>query len=345
MRIVFAGTPEFARLALSALLDAGHQVPLVLTQPDRPSGRGLKLTPSPVKQAALAADIPVAQPRSLRLDGKYPDDALAAQQALQAAAPDLMVVAAYGLILPEWVLSLPSYGCFNIHASLLPRWRGAAPIQRAIQAGDAETGVTIMLMDQGLDTGAMLATHSVPISMQHTAATLHDDLASVGAHAIVQAIADLKRGVLMAQPQPDTGITYAEKLDKAEAALDFNLSAVELERRIRAFDPVPGSTMGLPGLDNPVKVWRASVLNNDAATELLKDYTNGVAASVPLQAGALDMTGAAAGTILQASAQGIDIATGQGVLRLLELQKAGGKRQPVAAFMQGWNLNSNFSAS
>lgn len=312
MRIVFAGTPEFARLALTALLDAGHQVPLVLTQPDRPSGRGLKLTPSPVKQAALAANIPVAQPRSLRLDGKYPDDAIAAKQALEAAAPDLMVVAAYGLILPEWMLSLPSYGCFNIHASLLPRWRGAAPIQRAIQAGDAETGVTIMMMDQGLDTGAMLSTHIVPITAQHTAATLHDDLASVGAQAIVQAIADLKRGVLMAQPQPDAGVTYAEKLDKAEAALDFTLSAVELERRIRAFDPVPGSTMTLPGLDNPVKVWRASIVDTDAK-------------------------GAAAGTILHTSAEGIDVATGQGVLRLLEMQKAGGKRQPVAAFVQGWN--------
>lgn len=312
MRIVFAGTPDFARLALNALLDAGHQVPLVLTQPDRPSGRGLKLTPSPVKQAALSADISVAQPRSLRLDGKYPDDALSAKLALEAAAPDLMVVAAYGLILPEWVLTLPSYGCFNIHASLLPRWRGAAPIQRAIQAGDAETGVTIMLMDEGLDTGAMLATHVVPITALHTAATLHDDLASVGAHAIVQAIADLKRGVLMAQPQPSQGVTYAEKLNKAEAALDFTLTATELERRIRAFDPVPGSTMNLPGLDDPVKVWQASAL-------------------------ATDTNGAAAGTLLQASPSGIDIATGQGVLRLLELQKAGGKRQPVAAFVQGWN--------
>lgn len=310
MRIVFAGTPEFARLALQSLLDAGHDVPLVLTQPDRPSGRGLKLTPSPVKQAALDAGIAVAQPRSLRLDGKYPDDALAAKQALEAAAPDLMVVAAYGLILPEWVLSLPSYGCFNIHASLLPRWRGAAPIQRAIQAGDADTGVTIMLMDQGLDTGAMLSTHVLPITAEHTAASLHDDLASLGAQAIVQAIADLKKGVLMAQPQPDAGVTYAEKLDKAEAPLDFSLPAADLERRIRAFDPVPGSTMALPGLDQPIKVWRAQVLDTSS--------------------------GQPVGTVVASSAAGIDIATSQGTLRLLELQKAGGKRQPVAAFVQGW---------
>lgn len=321
MRIVFAGTPEFARLALKALLDAGHEVPLVLTQPDRPSGRGLKLTPSPVKQAALDASIPVAQPRSLRLDGKYPDDAQAAQQALQDAAPDMMVVAAYGLILPEWVLSLPTYGCFNIHASLLPRWRGAAPIQRAIQAGDTETGVTIMMMDQGLDTGAMLATHIVPITDQHTAATLHDELANVGAHAIVQAVADLKRGVLMATPQPADGVTYAEKLDKAEAPLDFTQSASDLARRIRAFNPVPGSTLALPGLDQPVKVWQATAV--PAAPTPAGDPQTPVLA--------------APGSVVNVGPEGIDIATADGILRLLELQKAGGKRQPVAAFVQGWN--------
>src|SRR5690606_29856365 len=191
MRIVSAGTPEFARLALEAILAAGHEVPLVLTQPDRPSGRGMRLTPSPAKLSALAAGIPVCQPRSLRLDGKYPDDAREAQQQLLQAAPELMVVAAYGLILPTWVLQLPVHGCFNIHASLLPRWRGAAPIQRAIQAGDARTGITIMQMDEGLDTGDMLLTREVPITAEHTAAVLHDELAREGSLAILQAIEQL----------------------------------------------------------------------------------------------------------------------------------------------------------
>src|SRR5690606_31030635 len=200
MRIVFAGTPEFASQALAAILAAGHEVPLVLTQPDRPSGRGLKLTPSAVKQTALAANIPVCQPRSLRLDGKYPDEARVAQQALQAAAPDLMVVAAYGLILPEWVLTLPAHGCFNIHASLLPRWRGAAPIQRAIEAGDEQTGVTIMQMDQGLDTGDMLLMRATPITNQQNAAALHDVLAALGARAVLEAIDALQQGTLAARP-------------------------------------------------------------------------------------------------------------------------------------------------
>ncbi|WP_262341934.1 methionyl-tRNA formyltransferase, partial [Bordetella pertussis] len=194
MRLVFAGTPEFARIALDALLAAGHDVPLVLTQPDRPAGRGLKLTPSPVKQAALAAGIEVAQPRSLRLDGRYPDEAAAARAQLERVAPDVMVVAAYGLILPQWTLDLPRLGCLNIHASLLPRWRGAAPIQRAIEAGDAETGVTIMQMDAGLDTGDMLLERAVPIGAQQTAAQLHDELARVGGQAIVDALAALAQG-------------------------------------------------------------------------------------------------------------------------------------------------------
>lgn len=317
MRIVFAGTPDFARLALQAIIEAGHEVSLVLTQPDRPAGRGLKLSPSAVKQAAVDAGIPVCQPRSLRLDGKYPDDAAAAQRALLEAAPELMVVAAYGLILPEWALSLPTYGCFNIHASLLPRWRGAAPIQRAIQAGDSETGVTIMMMDQGLDTGAMLLTRAIPITEQHTAASLHDELARTGAAAIVDAIQGLKRGTLLAQPQPETGITYADKLDKSESPLNFELSAAELARRIRAFDPVPGSTMNLAGLSEPVKVWSAVPLPSENAA-------SGTADNTP-------------GQVLRAGPEGIDILTGDGVLRLLELQKSGGKRQPVAAFIQGWH--------
>ncbi|WP_262335356.1 methionyl-tRNA formyltransferase, partial [Bordetella pertussis] len=202
MRLVFAGTPEFARIALDALLAAGHDVPLVLTQPDRPAGRGLKLTPSPVKQAALAAGIEVAQPRSLRLDGRYPDEAAAARAQLERVAPDVMVVAAYGLILPQWTLDLPRLGCLNIHASLLPRWRGAAPIQRAIEAGDAETGVTIMQMDAGLDTGDMLLERAVPIGAQQTAAQLHDELARVGGQAIVDALAALAQGGLAPRRQP-----------------------------------------------------------------------------------------------------------------------------------------------
>jgi len=309
MRVVFAGTPEFARLALDAILAAGHEVPLVLTQPDRPAGRGLKLTPSPVKQAALAAGIPVAQPRSLRLDGRYPDEAAQAREQLLAAAPDVMVVAAYGLILPAWVLQLPTAGCLNIHASLLPRWRGAAPIQRAIEAGDERTGVTIMQMDEGLDTGAMLLVHPVAIGAEQNAAELHDALADAGAQAIVQALAQLS--TLRPEPQPEEGVTYAAKLDKAEAALDFTQTAALLARRVRAFNPVPGATARLPGLDDPVKVWRAC--------------------AVPAQT-----ADAAPGTVLHAGAEGVDIATADGILRLLELQKAGGKRQPVDIFVRGW---------
>ncbi|KDB95457.1 putative methionyl-tRNA formyltransferase [Bordetella bronchiseptica D993] len=199
MRLVFAGTPEFARIALDALLAAGHDVPLVLTQPDRPAGRGLKLTPSPVKQAALAAGIEVAQPRSLRLDGRYPDEAAAARAQLERVAPDVMVVAAYGLILPQWTLDLPRLGCLNIHASLLPRWRGAAPIQRAIEAGDAETGVTIMQMDAGLDTGDMLLERAVPIGAQQTAAQLHDELARAGGQAIVARVSDAVQALVRSQ--------------------------------------------------------------------------------------------------------------------------------------------------
>lgn len=309
MRVVFAGTPEFARIALDAILAAGHEVPLVLTQPDRPSGRGLKLTPSPVKQAALQAGIPTQQPRSLRLDGKYPEDAQAAKAALIEARPDVMVVAAYGLILPQWTLTLPPAGCLNIHASLLPRWRGAAPIQRAIEAGDAETGITIMQMDEGLDTGDMLLVKSLPISATHTAAQLHDALAELGGQCIVEALHALSQQSLAPAPQPEAGVCYAAKLNKAEAALDLAQPAVVLARRVRAFDPVPGATLQLPGWEAPIKVWAAQAMPAVKALE--------------------------PGTIVAASEAGFDVATSDGVLRILQVQKPGGKRQDIGAFLRG----------
>ena len=320
MRVGFAGTPEFSKLALHAILNAGFTVPLVLTQPDRPSGRGLKLTPSAVKQLALEHDIPVLQPRSLRLDGKYPEDAQAAQLALQQAQLDVLVVAAYGLILPTWVLQTPRYGCLNIHASLLPRWRGAAPIQRSIEAGDLQTGVTIMQMDEGLDTGAMLLVEPLDIVAHDNASTLHDKLAEQGARLIVQALRELPSGRLIATAQPEAGVTYASKLDKAEAALDLQAPAELLARRIRAFNPAPGATVRLPGIAEPVKVWNAIALNEHATTA--SQDNDGVA------------------QVLNVSADGIDIATGQGDLRLLELQRPGGKRQPASIFIAGWSATS-----
>lgn len=311
MRVGFAGTPEFARLALKAILDAGFEVPLVLTQPDRPAGRGLKLTPSPVKQLALEHNITVAQPRSLKLDGKYPEEAQKGQSALNDAKLDVLIVAAYGLILPQWVLQTPRYGCLNIHASLLPRWRGAAPIQRAIEAGDVSTGVTIMQMDVGLDTGDMLLVESLPINDTDNAASLHDKLAEQGARLIVEALKALPNNELKPVPQPEEGVTYASKLDKTEAALNLQQPATVLARRIRAFNPVPGTTILLPGINDPVKVWRAEVLNESKHAE--------------------------PGKVLSATAQGIDIACNPGTLRLTELQRAGGKRQPVEVFMKGWS--------
>lgn len=306
MRVAFAGTPEFAATALAAIHQAGHEIPLVLTQPDRPAGRGLQLQPSAVKSLALTLGIPAAQPRSLRLDGRYPDDALAARDALASARPDVMVVAAYGLILPTWVLELPRLGCLNIHGSILPRWRGAAPIQRAVEAGDATTGITIMQMDAGLDTGDVLLLGTTPITAQDTAATLHDRLATLGAELVVEALGRATSGPLPRTPQPAEGVTYAHKIEKAEAPIDWRRPAAEIERRIRAFDPFPGATLLWHG--EAVKVWRAAVHAAQAEPGLVLDLGGGI--------------------------QAIACGEGEGALELVEVQRPGGRRIPARQFLQ-----------
>ena len=311
MRVVFAGTPEFAAVALAALHEAGFTIPLVLTQPDRPAGRGMQLQPSPVKQYALAQRMPVAQPVSLRLDGKYAEDAERAHALLRNTPHDVMVVAAYGLILPTSVLSIPPRGCINIHASLLPRWRGAAPIHRAIEAGDAETGITIMQMDEGLDTGDMLLIDREPIRADDTTATLYDRLATMGGRLIVDALHKLEQGSLPATPQPADGVTYAAKIAKDESPLDFTLPAAVLLRRIHAFNPFPAAVAHAGNV--ALKIWSARL--SDAS----------VTPGVP-------------GTVLAADAQGITVACGEGALVFTELQKPGGKRLPAAAFLQGFPL-------
>ncbi|HEX6018439.1 MAG TPA: methionyl-tRNA formyltransferase, partial [Burkholderiaceae bacterium] len=262
MRLAFAGTPAFAATALRSIVAAGHDVVLVLTQPDRPAGRGLELRASAVKTVAAQHGLRMLQPAGLRLDGRHATQALEVREALQAAAPEVIVVAAYGLILPPWLLALPRLGCLNIHASLLPRWRGAAPIQRALEAGDRETGISIMQMDAGLDTGAVLLAQALPIAPDDTGATLHDRLAALGAHAIVDALDRLSRGGLAAVPQPAEWVTYASKIQKHEAPLDWHASAALLERRIRAFDPFPGATLVDRG--QTLKIWR-SALRRDLA--------------------------------------------------------------------------------
>jgi methionyl-tRNA formyltransferase len=332
MNVIFAGTPEFAAVALRSLLRAGFGVPLVLTQPDRPAGRGMKLQPSAVKQVALEHGLPVCQPRSLKLDGRYPEDAAEARAALQkAVGADMggeggsgggataMVVAAYGLILPQWVLDLPRLGCLNIHASLLPRWRGAAPIHRAIEAGDAQTGITLMQMDAGLDTGDMLLVERTPIAPQDTTGTLHDRLAALGGRLVVEALELAACGGLKPTPQPADGITYAHKIEKAEAQLDWTQPAALLERRVRAFNPFPGASTLWGG--EALKVWRAEV---EAPAQPAQPHQ-------PTQP-------AQPGTVLGADATALRVQTGQGVLRLLEVQRAGGKRLPVADFLRGQPL-------
>ncbi|MDP2787728.1 MAG: methionyl-tRNA formyltransferase [Pseudomonadota bacterium] len=307
MRLIFAGTPEFAALALQALIDAGHEIPLVLTQPDRPAGRGMKLKMSPVKEVALAHGLNVAQPENLKTD--------AARQPILDARADLMIVAAYGLILPQSALDMPRLGCVNIHASLLPRWRGAAPIHRAIEAGDSETGITLMQMDKGLDTGAMLARAALTILPDDTTGSLHDRLAALGAREIVRLLPNLAAGKVSPTPQDDALTNYAAKISKEEARLDWSRPAAELERKIRAFNPFPGA-YGLldDGLSNqaPLKIWQARPV---------------AGAGTP-------------GRILALTDGEMHIACGVGALAVTEVQKAGGKRLPVSAFLAGHALKT-----
>ncbi len=307
MKLIFAGTPEFARQALAAIIAAGHDVVLVLTQPDRPSGRGMKLTPSPVKQEAEKHGIPVYQPEKL----KDP----ATHEAIRAADAEVMVVAAYGLILPQAVLDIPPRGCLNIHASLLPRWRGAAPIQRAIEAGDAETGIGIMQMEAGLDTGPVLLEKRLPIEPEDTGASLHDKLAALGAAAVVEALARLHE--LKPVSQPEQGVTYAHKLSKEDARLDWSLPAEVLARKIRALNPVPGAWIAF---SSPLP----SRERGGGEGEILKIW----------QAHAVSATGQP-GEILAADKNGLIIACGEGALNIIELQKAGAKRTDAAAFLAG----------
>ena len=297
MRVIFAGTPDFAASALAALIEAGHEILVVLTQPDRPKGRGMKLTPSPVKTLALQHNLPVWQPENLK--------DVSIQQQLRDLQADVMVVAAYGLLLPAAVLNIPEHGCLNIHASLLPRWRGAAPIQRAIEAGDVESGVCIMQMDVGLDTGDVLLSRNTPITDDTTAAQLHDALAVNGAEAIVEALEKLSE--LIAVPQPEAGVTYAQKLSKADAEIDWALGAKQIHNKIRALNPVPGAWSSLNG--QVIKVWASSVVEMSST--------------------------AVEGSIVVADKQGIAVQTGEGVVLITELQASGSKRMAAAAFVAG----------
>ena len=307
MKLIFAGTPEFAAIALAAILAAGHEVALVLTQPDRPAGRGMALQASPVKRLAEQHGIPVFQPLTLK--------DVAAQERVSAVGADVMVVAAYGLILPQAVLDMPRFGCINIHASLLPRWRGAAPIQRAILAGDARTGVCIMQMEAGLDTGPILLSESLAIDAADTAATLHDRLADLGASLIVKALGRLP---LPVSAQAGDGVTYAAKLEKPEALIDWSKSAVEIDRQVRAFNPFPVAMTTLDG--SPLKVWAAQLEPADRCCPN----------TLP-------------GELIIADRRGIVVACGSGALCITELQKAGGKRLQAAQFLAGHPLAAGTS--
>jgi methionyl-tRNA formyltransferase len=303
LRILFAGTPEFAVVPLNELVASGFPPVAVLTQPDRPAGRGREQQASPVKLAAQAAGIPVHQPTSLRTDE--------ARKLITSLAPDLMIVVAYGLLLPTDILGIPAFGCWNIHASLLPRWRGAAPIQRAIEAGDRETGVSIMQMDSGLDTGPVILRRHLPLTGSETAGSVHDQLATLGAQALLSCVQRLATGQGMAPvPQPDSGVSYARKLSKSEAEIDWDEPAEVLERRIRAFDPWPVAWCLIGG--ERTRVWRATCKQRDP--------------------------GKLPGTVLGADCDGIDVATGRGTLRLLELQPPGKRRMSVADYLNARSL-------
>ena len=317
LRVVFAGTPEFAKLALEAVVHAGHEVVMVMTQPDRPAGRGMQLHASPVKQFALEKNIPVIQPTSLKVVGPYGDEAREALSLLQNLDFDVMVVAAYGLILPQEVFDITEQdgraGCLNIHASLLPRWRGAAPIHRAIEAGDHETGIAIMQMDLGLDTGSVIAMNKMPIGANETTATLHDSLAKMGAMMIVEALNRFaQERSLKSEPQAQEGITYAHKIMKDEAKIDWQKDAKVIDLKIRAFNPFPGATL-LDG-ESVVKVWRSSLIDEDGR---LQGET---------------------GRIINITQDGVQLACGKGSLLLTELQRAGGKKMsaPQLAQTLGW---------
>jgi len=316
LKIAFAGTPHFARVALAALCAAGYDIALVMTQPDRPAGRGRTLQPGPVKRFALEHGLPLIQPPSLRCDGRYPEEAARAHEKLREVAPEVMVVAAYGLILPQSILDVPRQGCLNIHASLLPRWRGAAPIHRALAAGDAQTGITIMRMDAGLDTGPMLLKGVTPISVDDSLSSLHDRLASLGGEQIVEALSLLAAGGLTATPQPEQGVTYAAKVVREDSLLDFNESAEVLARRVRAFG----------GLARLISEAPASLMGGQVDLRIHE------ARAEPL------VFGGHPGEIVELQRDSVLVATGQGALRLLAVQRPGGKRMAVRDFLAGFTL-------
>ncbi len=310
LRIAFAGTPEFAAVALQALLDSDHEVAVVLSQPDRPAGRGRQPQASAVKQTAVAAGVEVWQPDHLKDK--------AAQEQLAGYKVDVMVVVAYGLLLPESVLSIPRLGCLNIHASLLPRWRGAAPIHRAVLAGDKQTGICIMQMDAGLDTGAVLHRREVAIARNMTSGELHDELATLGAKGLLTTLSELIAGTIVATPQLETGANYAHKLKKSEALLDFNNSAVQLHQQIMAFNPWP---VAQTTFDNQqLRIWRSELPTDSKTLALASSIT------------------AAPGTVIDINADGVLLATGEGLLRLLEIQRPGKKPAAAADVARGMQL-------